>query len=83
MKETSVNRHRAPDIRIPVGWYLHRWEVQENSFRALAVFVKINLNFGLNAKHPVPDRREDAQIAPLTQHLQALELKIERKKNYY
>ena len=80
---TTVNRHRAPDIRIPVGWYLHRWEVQENSFRALNAFVKINLNFGLNAKRTVPDRREVAQIAQLSQHLQAVELKIERKDEQY
>ena len=80
---TTVNRHRAPDIRIPVGWYLHRWEVQENSFRALDAFVKINLNFGLNAKRKVPDRRVAAQIDQLSQHLKAVEHKIERKDEQY
>lgn len=80
---TTVNRHRAPDIRLPVMWYLARWEAQENSFRAMEAFVQIHLNFGLNAKRQVPDRRIATQIAELTQHVQAVETKLERKQEQY
>jgi len=77
---TTVSRQQVPDIRTPVTWYLDRWEVQENSFRALEAFIQIHLNFGLNAKRQVPDRRVAGQIAELTQHLRAVEHKIERKQ---
>jgi hypothetical protein len=80
---TTVNRHRAPDIRVPVMWYLNRWEVQENCFRALEAFVHIDLNFGLNAKRQVPDRHVAIQLTELTQHLQAVECKIEHKQEQH
>ncbi len=76
---TTLDRQHEPDIRRPVGWYLARWDVQENSFRALEAFVPLDLNFGVNGKQPVPNRPVLARIAELTPHLQAVARKIESK----
>ena len=76
---TTLSRRQEPDIRRPVRWYLARWDIQENSFRALEAFVPLDLNFGVNRKQPVPNRPVLAQIAELTPHLQAVEHKIESK----
>lgn len=76
---TTVNREQAPDIRRVVGWYLARWNVQENSFRALIAFVRLDTNFGLRAKRSVPDRRVAKQITDLTNHLRAVAHKLETK----
>ena len=76
---TTLSRQHEPDIRRPVGWYLARWDVQENSFRALEAFVPLDLNFGVNRKRRVPNRPVLAHIAELTPHLQAVERKIESK----
>jgi hypothetical protein len=76
---TTVSRKQEPDIRRVVGWYLARWNVQENSFRAQLAFVRLNVNLGLRAKRVVPDRHVARQIAELSQHLAALNRKLERK----
>jgi hypothetical protein len=82
---TTLSRQRLtgrpfgqePDIRRPVAWYLARWDIQENSFRTLEAFVPLDLNFGVNRKHPMPNRPVLARITELTSHLQAVEHKIE------
>ena len=76
---TTLSRRQEPDIRRLVRWYLARWDIQENSFRALEAFVPLDLNFGINRKQQVPNRPVLAQIAELTPHLQAVEHKIESK----
>jgi len=76
---TTLTRQQEPDIRRPVGWYLARWNIQENSFRALEAFVPLDLNFGVNRKARVPNRPVLAHIAELTPHLQAVAHKIESK----
>ena len=76
---TTVSRQQEPDIRRIVGWYLARWNAQENSFRALSAFGRLNTNFGLRAKQSVPDRRVAKQIADLTNHLHAVTHKVESK----
>jgi hypothetical protein len=76
---TTLTRQQEPDIRRPVRWYLARWDIQENSFRALEAFVPLDLNFGVNRKQRVPNRPVLARLAELTPHLQALEHKIESK----
>jgi hypothetical protein len=76
---TTLTRQQEPDIRRPVAWYLARWDIQENSFRALEAFVPLDLNFGVNRKQPVPNRPVLACIAELTAHLQAVEHKIVSK----
>jgi hypothetical protein len=74
-----VGRDQEPDIRRIVRWYLGRWNAQENSFRDQIAFVHLNVNFGLRAKHAVPDRRVAQQIADLTTHLAAVTRKLESK----
>ncbi len=76
---TTLSRQQEPDIRRAVRWYLARWDVQENSFRALEAFVPLDLNFGVNRKQRVPNRPVLARLAELTPHLQALAHKIESK----
>lgn len=76
---TTLTRQQEPDIRRPVGWYLARWDIQENSFRALEAFVPLDLNFGVNRKQRVPNRPVLARRAALTPHLHAVEHKIESK----
>jgi hypothetical protein len=76
---TTVSRTQQLDIRRVVGWYWARWNVQENSFRAQLAFVHLNVNLGLRAKRVVPDRHVARQIAALSQHLAALNRKLERK----
>jgi hypothetical protein len=76
---TTVRREDEPDIRRVVRWYLGRWNAQENSFRDQIAFVHLNVNFGLRAKHAVPDRRVAKQIADLTTHLAAVTRKLESK----
>lgn len=76
---TTVRREDQPDIRRVVGWYLGRWNAQENSFRDQIAFVHLNVNFGLRAKHAVPDRRVAKQITDLTTHLAAVARKLESK----
>jgi hypothetical protein len=76
---TTLTRRQEPDIRRPVSWYLARWDIQENSFRALEAFGPLDLNFGVNGKRRVPNRPVLARIAELTPHLQALTRKIESK----
>jgi hypothetical protein len=76
---TTVRREDQPDIRRVVGWYLGRWNAQENSFRDQIAFVHLNVNFGLRAKHAVPDRRVAKQITDLTTHLAAVARKQESK----
>jgi len=76
---TTVRREDQPDIRRVVGWYLGRWNAQENSFRDQIAFVHLNVNFGLRAKHAVPDRRVAKQITDLTSHLVAVARKLENK----
>jgi hypothetical protein len=76
---TTVRREDEPDIRRVVGWYLGRWNAQENSFRDQIAFVHLNVNFGLRAKHAVPDRRVARQIAELTTHLAAVTRKLDSK----
>lgn len=76
---TTVRREDEPDIRRVVGWYLGRWNAQENSFRDQIAFVHLNVNFGLRAKHIVPDRRVAKQIADLTTHLVAVTRKLDSK----
>jgi hypothetical protein len=76
---TTLTRQQEPDIRRPVAWYLARWDIQENSFRALEAFVPLDLNFGVNRKQLVPNRPVLAQLAELTPHLQAVEHKIASK----
>ena len=76
---TTVSRQQEPDIRRIVNWYLARWNAQENSFRALIAFVRLDTNFGLRAKRSVPDRRVAKQITDLTKHLRAVTHKLESK----
>jgi hypothetical protein len=76
---TTVNRQQEPDIRRVVGWYLARWNAQENSFRSLIAFVRLDTNFGLRAKQSVPDRRVAKQITDLTHHLRAVAHKLDTK----
>lgn len=76
---TTLTRRQEPDIRRPVRWYLARWDIQENSFRALEAFGPLDLNFGVNGKRCVPNRPVLARIAELTPHLQAIAHKIESK----
>jgi hypothetical protein len=76
---TTVSRQQEPDIRRVVGWYLARWNAQENSFRALIAFVRLDTNFGLRAKRSVPDRRIAKQLTDLTNHLRAVTHKLESK----
>jgi hypothetical protein len=84
---TTVSRRRLlgrplgqePDIRRIVGWYLARWQAQENSFRAMIAFVRLDTNFGLCAKRCVPDRRVAKQLTDLTHHLGAVTHKLESK----
>lgn len=76
---TTVSRRQEPDIRRIVGWYLARWNVQENSFRAMIAFAALDTNFGLHAKRSVPDRRVAKQIQDLTQHLHAVSHKLDAK----
>jgi hypothetical protein len=76
---TTVRREDEPDIRRVVGWYLGRWNAQENSFRDQIAFVHLNVNFGLRAKHAVPNRRVAKQITDLTTHLAAVTRKLESK----
>ena len=76
---TTLTRHQEPDIRRPVSWYLARWDIQENSFRALEAFEPLDLNFGVKRKRCVPNRPVLAKIAELTPHLQAVTHKIETK----
>jgi hypothetical protein len=76
---TTVSRSEEPAIRRVVGWYLARWNVQENSFRALIAFVRLDINFGLRAKQRVPDRRVAKQITDLTNHLRAVTHKQDTK----
>jgi hypothetical protein len=76
---TTLSRHQEPDIRRPVRWYLARWDIQENCFRALEAFGPLDLNFGVNGKRCVPNRPVLARIAELTPHLQAIAHKIESK----
>jgi hypothetical protein len=76
---TTVSRRQEPDIRRIVGWYLARWNAQENSFRALIAFVQLDTNFGLRSKQRVPDRRVAKQITDLTRHLRAVTHKLDTK----
>lgn len=76
---TTVSRTTEPDIRHVVGWYLGRWNTQENSFRDQIAFVHLNTNFGLRAKREVPNRQVAQRIADLTTHLAAVETKLNRK----
>ncbi len=76
---TTVSREQVADIRRIVGWYLARWNVQENSFRAQIAFVQLNTNFGLRAKRAVPDRRIAKKITDLSRHLEAVIHKLENK----
>jgi hypothetical protein len=76
---TTVSREDEPDICRIVRWYLGRWNAQENSFRDQIAFVHLNVNFGLRAKHPVPDRRVAKQITDLTVHLAAVTRKLDSK----
>lgn len=76
---TTLSRHQEPDSRRIVHWYLARWDIQENCFRALEAFMPLDLNFGVKRKQPVPNRPVLARIAELTAHLQAVEHKIESK----
>jgi len=76
----TVSRQQVPDIRRVVGWYLARWNAQENSFRAQVAFVQLNVNFGLRAKRVVPDRHVARQIAELSQHVAAVKHKLESKE---
>ena len=76
---TTVGRDTEPDIRRIIRWYLGRWNAQENSFRDQIAFVHLNVNFGLRAKHAVPDRRVAQQIADLTTHLAAVTRKLDSK----
>jgi len=75
----TVSREAEPDIRRIVGWYLGRWNAQENSFRDQIAFVHLNVNFGLHSKHSVPDRRIARQITELATHLPAVTRKLESK----
>jgi hypothetical protein len=76
---TTVSREDEPDIRRIVRWYLERWNAQENSFRDQIAFVHLNINFGLRAKHKVPDRRIARRITDLTTHLEAVKRKHDSK----
>jgi hypothetical protein len=76
---TTVSRQQEPDIRRIVSWYLARWNAQENSFRALIAFGRLDTNFGLRAKQSVPDRRIAKQITDLTDHLRAVTHKLATK----
>lgn len=76
---TTVSRADEPDIRRVVRWYLERWNAQENSFRDQIAFVHLNINFGLQAKRAVPDRRIARRITDLTAHLEAVKRKLDSK----
>jgi hypothetical protein len=76
---TTVSREDEPDIRRVVRWYLERWNAQENSFRDQIAFVHLNINFGLQAKRTVPDRRIARRITDLTTHLEAVKRKLDSK----
>lgn len=76
---TTVSRDDEPDIRRVVRWYLERWNAQENSFRDQIAFVHLNVNFGLQAKRAVPDRRVAKRITDLTTHLEAVKRKLDSK----
>ena len=76
---TTVSRVDEPDVCRIVGWYLARWNAQENSFRDQIAFVHLNTNFGLHAKRAVPDRHIARQIAELTAHLEAVKRKSDAK----
>jgi hypothetical protein len=76
---TTVSREQEPEIRRIAGWYLARWNAQENSFRSLIAFVQLDTNFGLRVKHSVPDRRVAKQIIDLTNHLRAVTHKLDTK----
>jgi hypothetical protein len=76
---TTVSRDDEPDIRRVVRWYLERWNAQENSFRDQIAFVHLNINFGLQAKRAVPDRRIARRITDLTTHLEAVKRKLDSK----
>jgi hypothetical protein len=76
---TTVRRDTEPNIRRIVGWYLGRWNAQENSFRDQIAFVHLNVNFGLRVKRAVPNRRVAQQITDLTTHLAAVTHKLDSK----
>jgi hypothetical protein len=76
---TTVSRQQEPDIRRVVGWYLARWNAQENSFRALIAFGQLNTHFGLQVTPPVSDRHVAKQMADWMMHWQALTHTLERK----
>ena len=76
---TTDSRPHEPDMRRIAGWNLARWQAQENSFRAMNAFVRLDTNFGLCAKRRVPDRRVAKQITELTAHLRAGTHKLESK----
>jgi len=76
---TTIRPEAEPDIRRVVRWYLGRWNAQENSFRDQIAFVHLNVNYGLRARHAVPDRRIAKQIADLTTHLAAVTRKLDSK----
>jgi hypothetical protein len=76
---TTVSRGEEHEVRRIVGWYLARWNAQENSFRDQIAFVHLNTNFGLHAKRAVPDRRVARQITELTAHLEAVKRKADAK----
>lgn len=78
---TTLSRTQEPDIRRIVRWYLARWDIQENCFRALEAFLPIDLNFGIRRKHPAPNRPVLARITELTAHLHAVERKLESKSH--
>lgn len=76
---TTVTRQQVADIRSVVRWYVDRWNAPENSFRDQIAFVHLNVNFGLRAKHAVPDRRVAPQIEQRTIHLAAVTHQLESK----
>lgn len=76
---TIVSRDDEPNIRRVVRWYLERWNAQENSFRDQIAFVHLNINFGLQAKRAVTDRRIARRITDLTTHLEAVKRKLDSK----
>lgn len=80
---TTLSRRQEPDIRRIVRWYLARWDIQENCFRALEAFLPLDLNFGVRRKQRVPNRPVLARMAELTAHLQAVERKMESKTHQH
>ena len=78
---TTLSRAQEPDIRRIVRWYLARWDLQENCFRAFEAFLPIDLNFGVRRKHPAPNRPVLARLTELTAHLHAVERKLESKRH--